>query len=211
MADSHPTRVQTLHRQSHVTPIMRSILVEWLWEVCKSFKLHSDTFFKCVVLLDAYLRKTSEQIVRADLQLVGIAALFVASKLEEIYAPEVRDFVFICDKAYTASRVLEAELKLVNELEWKLHVPYLRPRSPAEEYAAVIMAIDGQLSLRPINRRLRASLRGISKRLRTKTPMSRAVSTRQCSATHDPLQIFDSSRMRLDNVQRFYESQRMLQ
>lgn len=211
MTDSHPTRVQTLHHQPHVTPTMRSILVEWLWDVCKSFRLHSDTFFKCVVLLDGYLQKTNEQVVRSELQLVGLASLFVASKLEEIYAPEIRDFVFICDKAYTASRILEAELKLIETFKWRLQIPFLRTHSPAEEYAAVIMAIDGQLSLRPINRRLRASLRGISKRLSTRTPMSRAVSTRRCSAAHDPLQILDSSKVSLGDVRLFYESQRRLQ
>jgi cyclin B len=27
--------------------------------------------------------------------------MMIASKYEEIYAPEVRDFVYICDNAYT--------------------------------------------------------------------------------------------------------------
>lgn len=41
----------------------------------------------------------------APLQLVGCTAMLIASKYEEIYAPEVRDFVYISDKAYTREQV----------------------------------------------------------------------------------------------------------
>jgi hypothetical protein len=40
----------------------------------------------------------------ASLQ-VGVTAMLVASKYEEIWAPEVRDFVYISDKAYTREQV----------------------------------------------------------------------------------------------------------
>ena len=32
---------------------------------------------------------------------VGVTAMLIASKYEEIWAPEVNDFVYISDKAYT--------------------------------------------------------------------------------------------------------------
>jgi len=38
--------------------------------------------------------------------LVGIASLFIASKFEEIYAPELKDFVHVCDNAYTKEEIL---------------------------------------------------------------------------------------------------------
>jgi G2/mitotic-specific cyclin-B, other len=37
---------------------------------------------------------------------VGVTALLIASKYEEIYPPELKDFVFITDKAYTKEDVL---------------------------------------------------------------------------------------------------------
>ena len=42
---------------------------------------------------------------RADWQLVGVTGMMLASKYEEIYPPEVRDFVYICDNAYTRDQV----------------------------------------------------------------------------------------------------------
>lgn len=37
------------------------------------------------------------EVKRDKLQLVGVTAMLIASKFEEIYAPEVRDFVYITD------------------------------------------------------------------------------------------------------------------
>jgi G2/mitotic-specific cyclin-B, other len=36
---------------------------------------------------------------------VGVASLFIACKYEEIYPPEMKDFVYICDKAYTKEEI----------------------------------------------------------------------------------------------------------
>lgn len=43
------------------------------------------------------------------MQLVGVAALFVASKYEELYPPEVHDFVYITDNTYTKDEILKME------------------------------------------------------------------------------------------------------
>ena len=43
------------------------------------------------------------------MQLVGVAAMFISCKYEEIYAPEVKDFVYVCDKAYTKEEILLME------------------------------------------------------------------------------------------------------
>lgn len=46
---------------------------------------------------------------RKNLQLVGVAALFVASKYEELYPPEIQDFVYITDNTYTKEQILQME------------------------------------------------------------------------------------------------------
>ena len=35
--------------------------------------------------------------------------MLIASKYEEIYAPEIRDFIYMTDKAYTKEQVLKME------------------------------------------------------------------------------------------------------
>ena len=54
---------------------------------------------------------------------VGITAMLIASKYEDVWAPEVRDFVYISDHAYTAEQILEMEKIMLNTLRFQLTVP----------------------------------------------------------------------------------------
>jgi len=78
---------------------MRAILIDWLIDVHLKFKLVNETMFLTVNLIDRYLEKS--QVSRQKLQLVGVTAMFIATKYEEIYPPDLRDFVYVTDKAYT--------------------------------------------------------------------------------------------------------------
>ena len=59
---------------------------------------------------------------------VGVTAMLIASKYEEIWAPEVRDFVYISDKAYTREQILTMEKVM-------LHAPstYKKPCMPTAQ------------------------------------------------------------------------------
>jgi cyclin B len=83
---------------------MRAILVDWLIEVHYKFKLMPETLFLTMNLIDRFLERSD--VLRTKLQLVGVTAMLIACKYEEIYAPEVRDFVYITDKAYTREEIL---------------------------------------------------------------------------------------------------------
>ena len=52
---------------------------------------------------------------RTKLQLVAVAAMLISAKYEEIYAPMVRDFVYITDNAYTREEILEMESRMLTE------------------------------------------------------------------------------------------------
>ena len=57
------------------------------------------------------------------MQLVGVAALLIATKYEEIYAPEVKDFVYISDNSYTSSDILDMEFKILLKLDFNVTCP----------------------------------------------------------------------------------------
>ena len=92
--------------QPHINERMRSILVDWLVEVHLKFKLVPETLYLTVNLIDRYLER--EEVSRPKLQLVGVTSLLISSKYEEIYPPELRDLVYICDRAYTRNDVSHA-------------------------------------------------------------------------------------------------------
>jgi hypothetical protein len=48
--------------------------------------------------------------------------MLIASKYEEIYAPEVNDFVFITDKAYTREQILAMECEILTLLDFNVSI-----------------------------------------------------------------------------------------
>jgi len=83
----------------HVNGKMRAILLDWLIEVHLQFKLLQETLYLTVFMIDRFLQQEGMTIKRKELQLVGVTAMFTASKVEEMYAPEITDFIYITDNA----------------------------------------------------------------------------------------------------------------
>ena len=104
--------------QHDITEKMRSILFDWLIDVHLKFNLRQETLFLCRHLVDGFL--TANSIERTKLQLVGITALFIASKYEEIYPPMLKDFVKITDDAYSKQDVLDMEAHIVLHFNFDL-------------------------------------------------------------------------------------------
>lgn len=114
-----------MSRQEDINAKMRAILIDWLVEVHMKFRLVPETLYLCVNIIDRYCSLVN--VARSKLQLVGVTALLIACKYEEIYPPEVRDCVYITDRAYQCSEVLDMEQDIVHQLEFKITVPTAYP------------------------------------------------------------------------------------
>uniref|UniRef100_A0A7S1VC62 G2/mitotic-specific cyclin-B3 n=1 Tax=Grammatophora oceanica TaxID=210454 RepID=A0A7S1VC62_9STRA len=107
--------------QHEINQTMREILIDWLVEVHTKFRLFPQTLYLAVNILDRYCSKV--QVERNKLQLVGVTALLLACKYEEIYPPEIRDCVYMTDRSYTRQSVLDMEQSIVASLQFRLTVP----------------------------------------------------------------------------------------
>jgi len=107
--------------QADLNRRMRGILVDWLVGVQTKYKLKTETLFLSVSLIDRYLEV--QQVPRKRLQLCGVTAMLIAAKFEEIYPPEVRDFVYITDNAYTKDDILNTEVAMLTRLQFALCTP----------------------------------------------------------------------------------------
>ena len=70
-----------------------------------------------------FMAAEGKSIPRSNLQLVGVSAMFLVSKIEEIYAPSISDFVYITDNAYSESEIRQMELRIIRALNFDLCQP----------------------------------------------------------------------------------------
>ncbi|RMX65653.1 hypothetical protein DD238_006931 [Peronospora effusa] len=108
-------------KQQSVRPKMRAVLVDWLVEVHQRFELEAQTLYLTVNYVDRYLAQISVNSQR--FQLVGVAALLIASKFEEIYPCDMDDLLYICERSYSKTDLVDCERDLLNVLKFNLAVP----------------------------------------------------------------------------------------
>lgn len=114
-----------MHRQEDINSTMRAILVDWLVDVHMKFRFVPETLYLCVQIVDRYCSKVG--VAKSELQLVGVTALLLACKHEEIYPPKVRECVFVTDGAYDRQEVLGMEQTLLRALDWRISLPTAYP------------------------------------------------------------------------------------
>ncbi|KAG8097584.1 hypothetical protein GUJ93_ZPchr0013g37555 [Zizania palustris] len=107
--------------QVDVTANMRAILVDWLIEVAEEYTLVSDTLYLTVSYIDRFL--SAKALNRQKLQLLGVSAMLIASKYEEISPPNVEDFCYITDNTYMKKEVVNMESDILNVLKFELGNP----------------------------------------------------------------------------------------
>lgn len=137
LEDKYPVRTNFLEGHE-ITGKMRSILIDWLCQVHHRFHLLQETLYLTVAIIDRFLQE--QPISRNKLQLVGVTSMLIASKYEEMYAPEVADFVYITDNAYTKKEIRDMEGIILRTLDFSVGKPlclhFLRRNSKAGQVDA---------------------------------------------------------------------------
>ena len=110
-----------MKKQKEINEKMRSILVDWIIDVHFKFGFTDETLFMTISIIDRYLSITT--ISRSNFQLLGITALMIACKHEEIDLPKIDDFIYITDNAYVKNEVIKME----NDVLSKLNFSFLYP------------------------------------------------------------------------------------
>ncbi|BFZ58467.1 G2/mitotic-specific cyclin [Savitreella phatthalungensis] len=125
-----------MSRQKDLQWKMRGILVDWLIEVHTKFRLLPETLFLAVNIIDRFLSLRVCSLPK--LQLVGLTALFIAAKYEEVMCPSIQNFIYMADGGYTDEEILQAEQYVLQTLDFNLSYPnpmnFLRRISKADAY-----------------------------------------------------------------------------
>jgi len=110
-----------MSRQNHISAKMRTVLIDWMVEVQLKFRMTSETLYLSVNIVDKYLQKC--EIKREQLQLLGVTAMLIASKFEEVIPIEINDFVYICENVCTAENIIKFEGEILRVIQWGLTSP----------------------------------------------------------------------------------------
>ena len=109
-----------LTRQPHLNARMRAVLLDWMFEVGQEYGLKRDTLHFSINYVDRFLSRQENPVQRHELQLVGVTALWIASKMEEILPPPVADFAAATDGGCSVSQILQMEGRMLQSLDWDL-------------------------------------------------------------------------------------------
>ncbi|XP_002137015.2 G2/mitotic-specific cyclin-B-like [Drosophila pseudoobscura] len=117
-----PIRKNHLAGHSEINHKMRAILIDWINEMHWGFQFAAETFQLAVAIIDRYLQAV-QNTERSNLQLVGVTALFIAAKYEEMVRQKIKHFVFITEGTYSASEIRAMELQILRAIDFNLSRP----------------------------------------------------------------------------------------
>ncbi|XP_066949275.1 uncharacterized protein [Macrobrachium rosenbergii] len=115
----HPTNCMA--DQPQVTEYMRCTLVHWLIKVNHKLQFGPETVFLAVNISDRFLALTP--LAQDCLQLLAVASLYVAAKMEESIVPGISELVAMCGGTYKPHHFRLMEILILSTLEFVLYGP----------------------------------------------------------------------------------------
>ena len=103
-----------------ITEKMRKILFNWLISVHEVWKLKQETLYLTFNIIDRYLSNNKAE--KEHLQCIGVSALLVACKYEEIYFPDITDFVEITAHSFNKNDILYMEYLILTSLNFNITI-----------------------------------------------------------------------------------------
>ena len=85
---NYMTKVQS---GTEIKDTSRAFLIEWLIDVHRKFRLVSETLYVAVYIIDCYL--SVESVKKSELHILGVTALLISTKYEEIYPPRLKELI----------------------------------------------------------------------------------------------------------------------
>lgn len=110
-----------MKNQKSINNQIRAILIDWLIEVQYKEKFKIETLYQSIWIIDSYLSLKEMEI--SKFQLLGITALLISCKYNEVYYPKLEEFIQITDNAYKKCELLEMEKEVLKILEFEIASP----------------------------------------------------------------------------------------
>lgn len=104
-----------------LSPLTRTKMVDWMIGIFASYNSEPGTFFLCVNILDTYIQNCRSIIYEDDIHLIGMACIFLASKMEDINPLHmVHIKTKIGKDKFSARTILKQEREIFKTLDYCL-------------------------------------------------------------------------------------------
>ncbi|NXK76173.1 CCNB1 protein, partial [Amazona guildingii] len=100
---------------------MRAKLIDRLVQLQINFELQQNTLYMSVAIIDCFLQDNA--VSKKMLQLVGVTAVFIASKYEEQCPLCAAQLAYVTNYTYTARQIIQMEVKILQALDFCLSRP----------------------------------------------------------------------------------------
>ena len=111
----------------NITERMRTRMVDWMIEVLSNYHCDESTYFESVNLMDRYFKecnKKNQILEPAELHLIGVTSMFIASKYQDIYPLRLK---IVQDKIahnkLTCQEIKDKEDEITRYLNYNLGLP----------------------------------------------------------------------------------------
>jgi hypothetical protein len=111
-----------MRSQHHISERNRAQLINWLVDMQLGFGMVDETLHLAVNIVDRFLSATMP-VSRDKLQLMGAAAILIASKYEDRYAATVYDLADQLPGVYATRDIADMERQMMRALNFNFTVP----------------------------------------------------------------------------------------
>ena len=107
--------------QNSINEQMRAILIDWIVEIHLKLNLKIETLYQTIWIIDSFL--SIKLIEKSKFQLLGISALLISCKINEIYYPSITNFIKLTDNTYKKEELIKMEDDVLQILEYNVLTP----------------------------------------------------------------------------------------
>ena len=102
----------------NITCKERALLIYEQHRICTSLHLSDKTLYLSVQILDMFLLK--QKISSSYYLLALTTCVYIAAKVEEIYYPHIKEFIFIMKQQYTMNEVFKMEKLILTSIDYNV-------------------------------------------------------------------------------------------
>jgi len=107
-----------------ITKEYRTKMIDWMIEVCTSFKCAPKTYFIAVTIFDKYMiacKQAGRILENTDIHLMGVTSIYLASKYEDVFPLHSKVVSEkIAHGAITPSQILDKERDFLNMFNFEM-------------------------------------------------------------------------------------------